>query len=341
MLFSPLFRHLLLLLLARAFTHALAVRGPPRQHKSLGFLGPQGCPGAPRQAVTACSVGPQGFPVRLSESPQPPPLHAKQQPLSAETAADSSCVGSSLLRMLDWGRGSPPPSTAQELVQQLQASSSGSGAVSGLAYFTSWDPRSKALVSALELLQQQALGAQQLQAPQGHLSAEGGPRAPLPLYSLTSIAVNNSLVVARSRRALRKQRRMACNMKQLRHNERALRFMLQQQPPLQLQGLPAIQLYAHQQHEQRDTDKQQPPPLQLLEIRAVSPRALQRLGADEGALLGAWGPEGPPGGASAAGALGLWLRRLGELYEEELRRLVDERLQQAEEEYPIYKAYNP
>ncbi|CDJ28871.1 uncharacterized protein EMH_0002450 [Eimeria mitis] len=144
---------------------------------------------------------------------------------------------------------------------------------------------------------------------------------------------------------------MACNMKQLRHNERVLRFMLQQQPPLQLRGLPALQLYAlqqhHQQHQGPEQQRSEAPAgwassvQQLLEIRSLGPRTLKQLGEDDGALLSAWGPHGPPQGPPEAGRLGAWLRRLGQLYEDELKQLVEKRLQQADEEYPIYTSYSP
>ncbi|CDI83057.1 hypothetical protein, conserved [Eimeria acervulina] len=139
---------------------------------------------------------------------------------------------------------------------------------------------------------------------------------------------------------------MACNMKQLRHNERALRFMLQQQPPLQLRGLPALQLYAHRgQHQECDMQECEAACTysmqQILEIRSLGPLTLKQLGGDERSLLGAWGPHGPPGGPPEVGILGTWLRRLGQLYEAELKQIVEERLQQAEAEYPIYTSYSP
>lgn len=258
-------------------------------------------------------------------------LHPTRGPGAPAATGGGALKEAPLLTFIDWGRGPTAPDGPEELLQQQHPPSRRRSDVCGVLYCTSWDPRSKALVSALKNLQQEALAPCRREA--------GGEDPPLPVYPIKAIRVNNSLVIARGRRALLKQRRMACNMKQLRHNERALRFMLQQQPPLQLHGLPALQLYTQQQEEGEETPNGVP--MQLLEIRCVAPRALQRLGADERALLGAWGPQGPPGGTSAAGSLAAWLRRLGQLYEVELKRIVQERLQQAEEEYPIYKSYNP
>ncbi|KAL8431791.1 hypothetical protein Efla_005013 [Eimeria flavescens] len=290
-----------------------------------------------------------------------PPLRAAETPLPGKRARKKEVPG---LTFIDWGRSAPPPLSAEAFMQQLQQQQQHQGSskgVFGVLYCTTWDPRSKALVSALGLLHRES--------QRGEGKPDGGPSAPsaneqgfsrLPVYPLAGVRVTNSLVIARGRRALLKQRRMACNLKQLRHNERALSFMLNQQPPLQLHKLPALQLYTQHQQQQLEPQQQQQQqqqlepqqqqqhqqqeccfPAQLVEIRAVSPRALQRLGADEAALLRAWGPEGPPEGPSQAGALGRWLSRLGFLYEEELRRVVEERLRQAEEEFPIYKEYNP
>ncbi|CDJ49665.1 hypothetical protein, conserved [Eimeria brunetti] len=270
--------------------------------------------------------------------------------LSAASKAPGLPQGASneapLLTFVDWGRGRTAPGSAEELLHQQQLPeqqrSKSNRHVSGLLYCTSWDPRSKALVSAIRLLQQDATGTSE----DSHDRKDEQPK--LPQYPILGIKVTNSLVIARSRRALAKQRRMACNMKQLRHNERALRFMLQQQPPLQLRGLPALQLYTQQQLHQEPQQQQgegvapwKSSMQQLLEIRALGPRTLKRLGEDEGALLGAWGHEGPPGGPREAVLLGAWLRRLGQLYEDKLKQVVEERLQQAEEEYPIYTSYNP
>ncbi|KAL8274334.1 hypothetical protein Esti_001736 [Eimeria stiedai] len=267
------------------------------------------------------------------------PLHAAGAPVAEKTSKEGAAPR---LTFLEWGRGPPPPLSPEALIQQQQqqqqqqeSSSVDGGGVCGLLCCTSWDPRSKALVAALGMLHREAFkGAPVVGGVPPAAGGEGEGPSHLPLYPVLGVRVTNSLVIARGRRALFKQRRMACNMKQLRHNERALNFMLQQQPPLQLHKLPALQLYAQQQ-------QQVSLPLQLVEIRAVSPRALQRLGADESALCEAWGPQGPPGGPPQVGALGAWLRRLGCMYEGELRRLVEERLRQAEEEYPIYREYNP
>ncbi|CDJ64074.1 hypothetical protein, conserved [Eimeria necatrix] len=283
--------------------------------------------------------------VPLWQPPQVSLLHdfGKCDTYSGRTASVGSAPGAHLscgklssLTFVDWGRGPTAPASSERLLQQ-QGRKGNISLTSGLLFCTTWDPRSKALISALRLLEEEARRAHT--AP--HLCENG--LLQLPVYPLIGVRITNSLVIARSRRALTKQRRMACNMKQLRHNERALRFMLQQQPPLQLKGLPALQLYTQKQQiqEQGGASACSVPMQKLLEIRSMGPRTLQRLGEDEGALLGAWGPEAPPSNPSAAAALGAWLRRLGQLYEEELKTVVQKRLQQADDEYPIYASYSP
>ncbi|CDJ59874.1 hypothetical protein, conserved [Eimeria maxima] len=333
---SLFLQRLLLILCAGTYVGATGrgfSRGRCPRRLSAGFLG------------TFKTVPPHGWFASLTPSD---PVFFKD-PVSLTLGAAAKGTGapqrgsreSPLLTFLDWGRGLTAPGSSEELLhqQQLQGQAGNHSQVYGLLYCTSWDPRSKALVSAIRLLQKDAV-----RAIEGHHICEDGPPK-LPLYPILGVRITNSLVVARGRRALLKQRRMACNMKQLRHNERALRFMLQQQPPLQLRGLPAFQLYAQQQHEdpklQRGNVACTPSMQQLLEIRSVGPRTLKQLGEDEGALLGAWGHQGPPGGPPEAGLLAAWLRRLGQLYEDELKQIVEERLQQAEEEYPIYTYYSP
>lgn len=283
-----------------------------------------------------------------SLAPSTPVLRG--HPVSFSLAAATKAAGASqdvsgeALTFVDWGRGPFTALSSEELLHQQQLQNrqrnKDGSQVCGLLYCTSWDPRSKGLVSAIRLLQQDAK-----EASEGPHICED-EQTQLPQYPILGVKVTNSLVIARGRRALAKQRRMACNMKQLRHNERALRFMLQQQTPMQLRDLPALQLYSpqqqHQEREQHEGEAARISPMQqLLEIRSLGPRTLKHLGEDEDAIRGAWGPEGPPGGPSEAGLLCAWLRRLGQLYEDMLKDIVEKRLQQAEEEYPIYTSYNP
>ncbi|OEH80197.1 hypothetical protein cyc_07614 [Cyclospora cayetanensis] len=333
----PLTCRVLLLLVewtSAAATAAAVIRGKYRDSAYPAFLGvSQGfgeslpCTHSPLRSHSSLLLPHshlQAAPVSSAASEHPPASTATARNPPEEIP---------LLNFVDWGKGGAIPQDSGELL--LQQQSSGSNDICGVLYCTAWDPRSKALVSALGLLHQEALGAH------GDFPSHGGEEIRLPLYPITGVRVTNSLVIARGRRALLKQRRMACNMKQLRHNERALRFMLQQQPPLQLQGVPALQLYTWQRQCQQEENEAQKFPSQLLEIRSAAPAVLQHLGRDTGALVGAWGDQGPPGGLPEVEALGVWLRRLGHLYEEELRQIVQERLQQAEDEYPIYKSYKP
>lgn len=286
------------------------------------------------------------------------------------TAQQKRAAAASVVTTLEFGRCRSAPRDSEQLLQQYWCKSGGpfgegrkvasvcaedDGGVARAAcvlYSTSWDVRSQALSKALEEL---ALAA----AGRGETDA-----AHLARVACFRVQMTNSLIIARGKRAVQKQVRMARNQKQLRHHEFALRLMLQEKVPIHLEHLPVLLIYYQRisrgltealSEAKGDAgfpgaDSAPPLPLrQALEVRTATPSAILSLknASEEFRRTLFQGEEQPPllqlsGGDCKAlpEALAEWLGELGALFSSRLEELLEKRMQQAREQYPIYRGFN-